>query len=312
MVVLLAVAGFAGCSSDSSPTMHTVAILRAAKGSATEDQLFVSLAAAGFPRSRLRVLGGDPTIVHAMPADATATVEAWRKQGVELIFALSTSGAKAAAAAAPGVPILFLSNDPKGTGLVKDLRHPEGHLTGSSYRVPSDRTLTVAADALGPLHKIGCLVAVDDPAAAPARDDLLAGAKSLGIAVQCASFHTEADAPAAAQEIVASGVDAIVLVNSPTLVRLLPVLSPALSTATIPVISNSPVDLAVLSLEPDGADVYRQIGRQAARLLAGTPVAKVPVQDPGHYLVVINEKVAQRLGRTIPDDVLKRADRVVR
>jgi ABC-type uncharacterized transport system substrate-binding protein len=58
--------------------------------------------------------------------------------------------------------------------------------------------------------------------------------------------------------------------------------------------------------------VYRQIGRQAVRLLGGTAVAKVPVQDPGHYLIVINEKVATRLGRTIPEDVLERADRVVR
>jgi putative ABC transport system substrate-binding protein len=143
-------------------------------------------------------------------------------------------------------------------------------------------------------------------------DDLMAGAKSLGIEVRCATFHGAIDAPAAAQQVVTAGVDAIVLVNSPTLTRVMPQLAPTLSTASVPVISNSPVDLAVLTLEPDGADVYRQMGRQAVRLLEGTPVAKVPVQDPGHYLLVVNEAIATRLGRTIPEDVLRRADRVVR
>ena len=311
LVLVLGAAG-AGCSKDGPPKVHTIGILRAAPGSATEGQLLVSLRAAGFSGDRLRVLGADPAAVHPLPADAMKVVTGWKKQGVELIFALSTTGAEAASKAAPDIPVIFLSNDPKATGLVKDLRHPEGNLTGSSYRVPADRTLTVAGDALGELHRIGCLVGVDDPAAPPARDALLAGAKALGIQVQCETFHSGDDAPAAAQRVVDAGADAIVLVNSPSLNRALPQLAPVLASGGIPVISNSPTDFAVLSLEPDGADVYRQLGRQAARLLSGTKVVDVPVQDPGRYLIVINEKVAGALGRTIPADVLKRADKVIR
>jgi putative ABC transport system substrate-binding protein len=311
MVALLATTMAVGCSGDDPPKVHTIGLLRAAPGSPAEQELFSSLRAAGFPRSQLRVLAEDRSIMHPTEADATKVVRDWRKQGVEIIFALSTTGAKVAAQAAPDIPVLFLSNDPKATGLVKDLRHPEGNLTGLSYRVPADRTLSVASDALGELHRIGCLVAIDDPAAPPARAELLAGGRSLGIAVQCASFHGADDAAAAAGEILASGVDAIVLVNSPTLVRAIPQLAPVLAASTIPVISNSPVDLAVLTLEPDGADVYRQLAGQAARLLNGAAVADVPVQDPGHYLLVINQGVARRLGRVIPPAVLKRADRVV-
>jgi putative ABC transport system substrate-binding protein len=208
--------------------------------------------------------------------------------------------------------VIFLSTDPKGTGLVTDLRRPEGMLTGSSYRVPADRVLLVAGDALGELHRIGCLYAADDPAAGPPRDDLLASADLLDIDIRCVPFHGAQDAAAAATEVLAGGIDAVVLVSSPTIVRVLPQLEPVLSLGTVPVIATSPIDLAVLTLEPDGGDVYREMGGQAARVLDGTPVAKVPVQDPGRYLLVVNAKVAARIGRTIPADVLKRADRVIR
>jgi putative ABC transport system substrate-binding protein len=312
MVAVLVVAA-GGCSKDDPPVTRTIAVLRAAPGSSVnEDQLLAGLRAGGYPTARLRVLGADPSEVHATEEDAVAAVRAWKGAGAELIFALSTSGAKAAAEAAPDLPVIFLSTDPKGTGLVENLRRPEGRLTGSSYRVPSDRVLLVAGDALGDLHRIGCLFAADDPAAAPARDDLLAGADSLDIDVTCVSFHAGDDAPAAARDVLAAGVDAVVLVSSPTLVRVLPQLAPVLSVGTVPVISTTPVDLAVLSLEPDGADVYRQLGGQAARVLDGTPMAKIPVQDPGRYLLVINATVAERIGRTIPADVLERADKVIR
>src|SRR5262249_728890 len=51
---------------------------------------------------------------------------------LNLILAVGTSPAKAAQQAAPTSPIIFMSGDPLGTGLVTSLSRPSGNLTGVS------------------------------------------------------------------------------------------------------------------------------------------------------------------------------------
>jgi ABC-type uncharacterized transport system substrate-binding protein len=54
------------------------------------------------------------------------------------------------------------------------------------------------------------------------------------------------------------------------------------------------------------------MGRQAARILQGTPVSDVPVEDPARFLLSVNLPAAERIGRTIAPAVVKRADQVIR
>jgi len=86
----------------------------------------------------------------------------------------------------------------------------------------------------------------------------------------------------------------------------------AVVAAKLPVLGTSSSDFAALILEPDGADVYAQVGRQVARLLGGATVADVPVQDPGDYVLIVNTAAAKRIGVTIDPSVVERADEVVR
>jgi len=252
--------------------------------------------------------------VHTDEAETEQTVRDWLRKGVELIVALSTRTAAAAAKAAPTTPVLVLSTDPSATGLVKNERHPEGHVTGASYRVPADRTLALANDAFSGLDvkRVGCLQPASDPAAVPARAALARGADALGMELICATFTSPDDVPNAVQQVLGAHVDIIVLVNAPATAIAFPQLRFVLSKTTVPVIGNQPADFAVLTLSPDSRVVYRTMGRQAARLLQGTPVADVPVEDPGRFVLVVNLPAAARIGRTIAPSVLKRADQVVR
>ena len=59
-------------------------------------------------------------------------------------------------------------------------------------------------------------------------------------------------------------------------------------------------------------DVYRQEGRQIAKLLAGAKVSELPVERPTKFELVMNVKAATALGLTIPQSVLLRADDVIR
>ena len=319
LAAVVLIASLAGCGSDgdgpgASDNIRVIGVLRAVESPEPEslDAFLDELAQNGFTEGEnLRLLAADPKEVHADAADARATVAQWASDGVDLVVALSTSGAMAAAEVAPATDILFLSNDPTASGLVKDEHRPDGHLTGMTFRVPADRTLDLVRRAIPGVGIIGLLAPSDDPAATPIRDAMLRAANSLGISLVDATFATPADIDAAVSSLRDQNAEVVVLANAPTTVRNVPLIGKALAPAPLPVVANTATELAVLVLEPDTGELYRQMGRQAVRLLKGTPVSDVPVEDPARFRVVVNVGVASRLGLELAPDVVRTADRVL-
>jgi putative ABC transport system substrate-binding protein len=293
----------------------TVGFIRAVPSSSDEGQqlLLGELRTAGFTEDlNLTVLDADPGIAHPDPADAAKVAARWAAQGVDLIFALSTSGAMAAAQAAPDVPVLFISNDPSATGLVDNEAQPEANLTGVTFRVPADRTLSIARRTIPGLKRVGLVYPSEDPAALPHAAAVEKAAKSLGLKLEMANFTDETDAAAAVERLVRANVDAIFISNSPTAIRALEPIQAAADRNGIPTIANTSVATgAVVVLGPDTMELNRQLGRQAGRLLLGTDVSDVPVEDPRDFELILNAAIADRLGIKIPSSVLREADRVI-
>jgi putative ABC transport system substrate-binding protein len=297
------------CGDDSKPD-RTIAILRAVGvAPETQEALLGVLADAGWKEGdNLTVLDPDVTEAHADADDAAAAVRGWVRKGADLIVALSTPAAMAAMKAAPDVPILTLANDPVGSGLLKDPDHPDGNLTGVAFRTPPDRTIDVATRITDDITTIGILTPADDPAGAPVRTALEEAARSLSVKVVDAAFHEDAVA-AAVDELTSGGAQVVVLVNSAATVRAYDAISAALTKAKLPAVANiesNPFALVVLA--PDQPEAYRQLGRQAVRLLDGTKVAAVPLEDPGEFHLTIRTAVATQLGITVSRDLLDQAD----
>ncbi|HVM09431.1 MAG TPA: ABC transporter substrate-binding protein [Acidimicrobiales bacterium] len=250
--------------------------------------------------------------VHADEASARAAVDAWRVDGVDLIVALSTMGAAVARDAAPDTQVLFLVNDPVAAGLVSDVRHPEGRLTGATFFVPPDRTLDVARRALPGAEVIGAVYPPGDPAAVRVADDAQRAATALGMKLVTATFTSADDAGAAVESVRSQGAAAVWVLNTPTTVRFAQPLLAAARSASLPVVSNTSVVPAVVTLQPDTIELYRQMARQALQLFAGTPVRDVPVENPAKFVVAVSLVAAAEVGVSIPQAFLDRADRVVR
>lgn len=318
-VVLLAVTALAtACNTQAAPTasrdMVTVAVLRAVQSAEPQNVeiFFAELAGAGFVEGRnLRVLGADPAEVHPDPAEAESVARAWAAERLDLVLALSSASALAAARGAPQAKVLFLSNDPIAAGLVTNERRPQGQLTGATFRIPPDRTLDVARRAVPGASKLGVLFPSADAAAAPVRDGLVRAGAALGLDVVARGFAADAEVAGAVEELRALGVACVLLANAPAIVRAYPAIAPALAAAALPAVANTTADFALAVLEPDTGELYRQMGRQAVRLLRGAAVSEVPVEDPGRFRLTVNLAVAARLGVAVPGELVRAADTVV-
>ena len=315
--LLLSCAVLTSCAGEppeqgAAPAPKTIAFLRAVPTATGQPPFLEELAEAGWVQGRnLTLLGAESSEAYPEEAAAREAIRGWVRQGVDLIVALSTGGATAARDEAPDVPVLFLVNDPTASGLVRNERRPEGRMTGVTFRVPADRTLVTAKRVIPDLSAVGLIYPAEDPAADPHRRAVEQAAGKAGVVVHAEAFTGEADIPRAVQAARSKGAKAIFVSNSPGAIRAREQIRAA--SQGLPVIANtSVVDFAVVVLQPKIDTVYRQMARQAARLMSGTSPRSVPVEDPRSYETVLNEKAAAELGIRLPADEVREADRVIR
>jgi putative ABC transport system substrate-binding protein len=68
----------------------------------------------------------------------------------------------------------------------------------------------------------------------------------------------------------------------------------------------------LISYGADFAENYRRIAYYVDRILKGAKPADLPVEQPTKFKLVINVNTAKTLGLTIPSDVLRWADEVIK
>jgi putative ABC transport system substrate-binding protein len=153
-----------------------------------------------------------------------------------------------------------------------------------------------------------------DPYAEESVKDAQAAAKASGHEVHVVNVRSEADFDAAFAEIRKKRSGALLVDSSPFLVgRRAQVVALAAKNA-IPASYAFPEFVEAGGLMSYGvnlAEIYRQAGNYAGRILKGTKPADLPVLQPTMFELALNLKTAKTLGIRIPQSVLIRADRVI-
>jgi putative ABC transport system substrate-binding protein len=258
--------------------------------------------------------------VRALPAAASALSAG----GVDLIFTDGEAATRAAIAATPTVPIVFVGvGDPVAAGIVKAVAHPGGNVTGVSGLETelAPKRLEVLKALVPTVRRVWAVHHVDDPSATAAARGAQEAAPRLGVEVVARSVRTaqelvntlkgiaEGDGLLAPYDTILD-IPGLMLVAS--LQARLPVIYPVAFWAR-GAVPGAP-ESGLGGLAAYGSD-YEAEGIQAARLVAkvlrGAMPRDLPVEGVTQVRLVINLKTAKALGLTIPQSVLLRADEVI-
>ena len=240
------------------------------------------------------------------------------RRQVVVIIAGNTSSALAAKAVTTTIPILFnVAEDPVKLGLVASLARPGGNATGINFF-----TAEVMAKRLGFLRELvpaAARVAVlVNPAnvgrAQSTRGDLEPAARVLGLQLQFYDASTSKEIDAAYATLVRERPDAL-FVGSDTLftnrrVQLIALAARHALPAAYSVRESVEAG-GLMSYGTSLADMYRQVGVYAGRILKGEKPADLPVMQATKFELVINLQTAKLLGLTVPPMLLAGADEVI-
>ena len=232
---------------------------------------------------------------------------------VDVIVALFTPCVLAAKQATREIPIVILSGDPIGTGLVQSLSRPGANVTGLSQMgaethakcvelfrdmLPSARRIAVIANAADPVFAKSFLDQAHRAGAGT-------GSEIISITIR-GTDELEVGFATAAKE----KADAVVYQASlPTKRAADLAIAHRLPAATI-IRAFAEVG-GLMAFGADAPSLNRRAATFVDKILRGEKPADIPVEQPTKFNLVINLKTAKTIGVTVPPTLIARADEVI-
>jgi putative ABC transport system substrate-binding protein len=211
-------------------------------------------------------------------------------------------------------PVVFAPvNDPLAAGVVADLRHPGGHITGIRLPTGDDVRLQWLLRLVPHAKRIYLPYSADDRSALESMQQAEQTAATLGLKLLPQPVPSEGGVAAALAALPAD-TDAIFLPRDSRIEAGIDAFVAAARMRRLPLSVPSLTQVKVGALYSYGF-VHRDIGQQAARLadqiLRGLRAGDLPVETAENRLA-INLAAARDIGVVIPDDILAQAEYVIR
>jgi putative tryptophan/tyrosine transport system substrate-binding protein len=233
---------------------------------------------------------------------------------------IATSGGPSPTLAAKGVtstiPIVFVSGDPVGDGLVASLARPDGNLTGVSILVVelNPKRLELLSELVPRAGTIALLVNPNNPQTERVMRDVEEAARTKGLQLAVLKAGTESEIDAAFASLAQLQAGALLVQADPVFTSLREAIVTLASRHAVPAIYPLREFAASGGLISYGASLigsYRLAGGYVGKLLKGAKPADLPVQQPTTFELVVNLNTAKALGLTVPPSILARADEVI-
>jgi putative ABC transport system substrate-binding protein len=236
---------------------------------------------------------------------------------VNVIIANNFIATLAAKKATTTIPIVFIGPDPVRSGLVTNLPHPGGNITGFSYMYTEmdAKRLQLFKMAIPSLARVGLLLNPDFKVnAAVDTQEYEAAAPTQGVTLEIFEARDEGEVKSVFSKIAQSQLDGLIIGQVPRFEIWRTEIARMALDAKIPLIANSGYwadDGALFSYSCSLPPLYREWARYTLRILAGEKPGDLPVQQATTFELAFNMRTAHALGLSIPDKFLVLADRVI-
>jgi len=239
------------------------------------------------------------------------------KLKVDVIVAVNTPAVQAAKKATKTIPVVMMRvADPVKSGLVASLARPGGNITGLSFM----------PDALGPkgvelLHEIypkatrmAALYQGNNPGAVIIIDEVQRKGEQIGLTFVRLPVNSENDFAGAFETASQAKSEALFVMDDGAMTQRRKQILELAAKHALPVVSiyrDFAVAGGLIAYGPNLDVVYRRAADYVDKLIKGEPAAALPVEQPVNFYLTVNMKTAKKLGITIPQSVLVRADEVI-
>lgn len=244
------------------------------------------------------------------PSNAASIAQKFANEGLDLILGVATPTTQAVVKADTVDPIVFTAvTDPVGAGIVTDPAAPSGNVTGVSDMLPAKPQLELIQQFLPDVKTVGVIYNAGESNSVFLVKEEKAAAAEMGIEIVEATASTSAEVQAAAQSLIGR-VDAISVLTDNTVVSALESVIKVADENKIPLFAGDTDSVkrgAVAAYAFDYADLGKQAGYMAARILSGTAITDIPVEYATNLQLSVNEKAAQAQGVTIPAHIAAEA-----
>lgn len=253
--------------------------------------------------------GGD----ERLPELAVALV----RSNVDLIFAPNPAAAQAARRATATIPIVVAAvGDAVRTGLAASLARPGGNVTGLTALGSnlSGKRLELLKEIVPRLSRVAVLWNPNVPDKVIEWKEMQQRARALKLELLSIEVRAPGDFDQAFESARRLRPEALIALGEPLVFTQRGRVIQFAAQARLPAIFNwreAAEEGALIAYGPDISDLYRRSAVYIHKILNGAKPGDLPIEEPARFDFVVNRKVANALGVTLPQSILISADRVI-
>jgi putative ABC transport system substrate-binding protein len=231
------------------------------------------------------------------------------------VLAPNTPATHAAKTAAGNIPVVFYTGeDPVASGLVESLNRPGGNATGvtSLFGGLAAKQVGLLRDLVPAATLVGFLVNPRNPITERNVRDALDAAQKVGEKIEIIHASSEAEIDAAFDALRGMRASALLVQGDAFLInKRIVALAARDALPALYQVRELVVAGGLMSYGPSTADMYRQMGVYAGKVLKGAKPAEMPVLQPTKFEMAINLRTAKALGLKPSDNLVSIADEVI-
>jgi putative ABC transport system substrate-binding protein len=254
---------------------------------------------------------GSEEQLNAMLADAV------NRGATDILITFGTIATNAAKKATTTIPVVSLTGDPIGAGVVTSIARPGGNITGftiSAGPAIGEKWLELLHECFPQVSRVAMLWNLSSPFSVAVLDRIKDAARGLNLTVHSHDVRQSTDFAPAFDAVANENADALIADTDPLTVSHRKDIVDFAAKHKLPAVYGLRDYVAVGGLMSYGASIFdlaRQFPIYLDLIVKGAKPGDLPIRQPTKFELVLNLRTAKALSLVIPPTVLARADEVI-